>query len=85
MMFEKILHERPSGVSLSSEFDFSNTWDEQNTALAYILTAIGIALLLCQTIVFAVVIEKRFRRRFDLVEERARLPPLRIPRARSDV
>ena len=85
LMFEKILHERPSGVSLSSEFDFSNTWDEQNTALAYILTAIGIALLLCQTIVFAVVIEKRFRRRLDLVEERARLPPLRIPRARSDV
>ena len=85
LMFKKILHERPSGVSLSSEFDFSNTWDEQNTALAYILTAIGIALLLCQTIVFAVVIEKRFRRRLDLVEERARLPPLRIPRARSDV
>jgi hypothetical protein len=89
LMFNKILRDRlelPPGVSLSGEIsDISNSWDSKNTALAYMLTGIGVTLLLCQIVVFAVVSERRFHRRLDLAEERERLPPLRIPPTRSGV
>ena len=89
LMFNKVLRERlelPPGVSFSSEVsDFSNKWDSKNTALSYMLTGIGVTLLFCQMVVFAMVSEKKFQRRLDLEEERDRLPPLRIPRTRSGV
>lgn len=89
LMFNKVLREPlelPPGVSFSSEVsDFSNRWDSKNTALSYMLTGIGVTLLFCQMVVFAVVTEKKFQRRLDLAEERDRLPPLRIPRTRSGV
>jgi hypothetical protein len=90
LIFNKVLRDQdqtllPPNTLIADNISFAKEWDSKNVGLAYILTGMGLTLLLVQLVIFLIVTERKYEQRLDLTEERRRLAPLRIPQTRTGV